>query len=665
MSLWGLWGSGLRRSHMEYRREIDGLRAVSVLSVIFFHANFAAFSGGFVGVDIFFVISGYLITTILLAEKTSGTFTLVNFYERRARRILPALFVVLFTCLPFAWLWLPPTDMNSFSQSLIAVSGFASNILFYSSTGYFDTAAEWKPLLHTWSLAVEEQYYLFFPLFLMLTWKLGTRWIFSLLIIITITSLIHAHWCSTNNPEAGFYLLPARGWELLIGALVAFYMVSYGNKNFSPLTSQVGSTAGLLLITYSILVFDKHTPFPSLYTLAPTIGAALIILFATSQTITGQLLGYRLLVGIGIISYSTYLWHWPLFVFARHKSIPEAPSQLLLGILAVTAVLLGYLSWKHVESPFRNKQKISRNKIVVSGILCTTFFIAFGLAGHISDGYSNRIPSSDTTPAIEFPSQANGWCFYEPDTSRDLTVRINGSDCWLGNKLSPRKAILIGDSFAGNYEPFWDAIGKKIDLGINPITTNYCVPTKDEVWTGPIAWKAKEQCFNNRRYFVENVAKYDVAIFGGNWMDYSTKNKMESILALIDFAASKTKIVVLMAAPTAYDINPMEVYNKSLLEKTVFDITTVPTKRDTELAKANLLLEETSKKYNNVLYIDRDSMFNVNGVPSEVTTKNIPFSFDGGHISIYGSLSAASSFLQSQKYKDFINMLHSSSPAAK
>lgn len=160
---------------MEYRREIDGLRALAVIPVILFHAGFQAFSGGFVGVDVFFVISGYLITSIILIEKQANTFTLSGFYERRARRILPALFVVMFACLPFAWLWLMPADMKDFSQSLMAVSGFASNVLFWQSSGYFQTAAELKPFLHTWSLAVEEQYYVLFPIFLLLSWKLGKR----------------------------------------------------------------------------------------------------------------------------------------------------------------------------------------------------------------------------------------------------------------------------------------------------------------------------------------------------------------------------------------------------------------------------------------------------------------------------------------------------------
>ncbi len=174
---------------MNYRREIDGLRALAVLSVILFHAGFETFSGGFVGVDVFFVISGYLVTTIILAELEQGSFSILNFYERRARRILPALFLVMLVCVPFAWFWLLPSDMKDFSQSLVAVSVFASNILFWRESGYFDTAAELKPLLHTWSLAVEEQYYVLFPLFLMLFWRLGKRSILVMLGLVFVASL--------------------------------------------------------------------------------------------------------------------------------------------------------------------------------------------------------------------------------------------------------------------------------------------------------------------------------------------------------------------------------------------------------------------------------------------------------------------------------------------
>ena len=209
---------------MLYRREIDGLRALAVLAVILFHTGFAAVSGGFVGVDIFFVISGYLITTILINDIEKGSFSLLNFYERRARRILPSLFFVMFFTLPLAWFWMQPQDLKSFSESLVAVPLFLSNLLFYLKSGYFDAASELEPLLHTWSLAIEEQYYLLFPLFLMLTWNLGKNVIISLLLLVAIGSVLGAHWGSANHPSFTFYLLPTRVFEILIGALISLFI---------------------------------------------------------------------------------------------------------------------------------------------------------------------------------------------------------------------------------------------------------------------------------------------------------------------------------------------------------------------------------------------------------------------------------------------------------
>jgi peptidoglycan/LPS O-acetylase OafA/YrhL len=250
---------------MQYRREIDGLRALAVLPVLLFHAGFQSFSGGYIGVDIFFVISGYLITSIILAELQTGTFSIVKFYERRARRILPALFLVMLVSLPFAWLWITPTGLFDFSKSLVAVSLFLSNILFWKEAGYFATANELKPLLHTWSLAVEEQYYVLFPLFLMLAWRLGRHWIVAILFIAALVSLAASEWALTRYTSASFYLLPTRGWELLIGALTAFYLLPReidSNKSLNLFLHQAASLVGLALITYCVFAFDKFTPFP-------------------------------------------------------------------------------------------------------------------------------------------------------------------------------------------------------------------------------------------------------------------------------------------------------------------------------------------------------------------------------------------------------------------
>ena len=372
---------------MKYRKEIDGLRSLAVIPVILFHGSFESFSGGYIGVDVFFVISGFLITSIILKELGDGTFTITNFYERRARRILPVLFFVLLVTLPFAWIWLLPYELKDFGKSIIAVNLFSSNIIFWLGSNYFAATAESIPLLHTWTLAVEEQFYIIFPVFMMLLWGLGKRWLVSIIAVITLLSLGLSEWGWREFPEANFYLLPTRAWELMIGSLVAFYIQNKSQPQ--GFINHWASFLGLALIIIPLFLFDKGTPFPSLYALAPTVGTALIILYTTPNTLVYRLLSIRLMVGIGLISYSAYLWHQPLFVFARLVSLEE-PSLWLMGVLSIITLGLSYFSWRFIETPFRNKQRFSRKLIFVSSTVISLAFIAIGAALVLAEGAANR-----------------------------------------------------------------------------------------------------------------------------------------------------------------------------------------------------------------------------------------------------------------------------------
>lgn len=418
---------------MRYRPEIDGLRAIAVVPVILFHGGFDLFSGGFVGVDVFFVISGYLITGIIINEMASGTFSLVNFWERRARRILPALFFMVLACLPFAWLWFTPSDFRGFSQSMIAVSTFWSNFLFWSESGYFDTAAELKPLLHTWSLAVEEQYYIIFPVFLLVIWQLGKRKVLGLLAFIFVLSLTMAHWGSYYYPAATFFLPHTRTWELLLGAFIAFFLQTrpdWNNQPASPMV-QITGLAGLALIGYAVFAFDHHTPFPGLFALVPTVGTALIILFALPGSITNWALSLRPLVGIGLISYSAYLWHQPLFAFVKYKSFGE-PSALMMVLLCVLTLPLAWLSWRFVERPFRDKGRFSRPAIFRLCGLTACCLVGLGLVG---------TTKSDFNPAV--------LAKFGPKSTYD----------------GPASAMLLGDSHAEHL-----AYGLEYKLGTGILT---------------------------------------------------------------------------------------------------------------------------------------------------------------------------------------------------
>ncbi len=376
---------------MKYRAEIDGLRTLAVLPVVLFHAGVSIFSGGFVGVDIFFVISGYLITTILIDELARGEFSILRFYERRARRILPALFFVILCSIPPGWILLDPARFTDFAQSILATMAFVSNILFWRESGYFDTDAENKPLLHTWSLAVEEQYYLFFPVMLFLLWRFGrgrTLWV---IVALAVASLGIAEWGSRHAASANFYLLPSRMWELFAGSICAFTLPRLSRNGHQAL-----SAIGLGLILAAIVLIDGTMRYPSLITLAPVLGTVLIILFARGNTWAARLLSLRPMVWGGLISYSLYLWHQPILAFARIRLGEERAGQpVMIAVFVGFAILLSVLSWRFVEQPFRRigAGLLPRQRGVFGASLAgIAAFAAFGLFGVASNGAAFRFP---------------------------------------------------------------------------------------------------------------------------------------------------------------------------------------------------------------------------------------------------------------------------------
>ena len=446
---------------MKYRAEIDGLRALAVLPVILFHAGFEWFSGGFIGVDVFFVISGYLITTIIISEMADGKFSIINFYERRARRILPALFFVMAACLVFAWIWLTPNDLINLGRSLIAVSIFSSNILFWQETGYFDVATELRPLLHTWSLAVEEQYYVLFPIFLMITWRFGMKWILILLSVIFFVSLGAAQWGAYNMPSATFYLLPTRGWELLIGVFTAFYL-NYNKHLKSYSLNQALSLLGFIMIVYSIIVFDKTTPFPSLHTLIPTIGTMLLILCAVPKTYIHKLLSMKLIVAIGLISYSAYLWHQPLLAFAR-LSLSEEVSELILFTLCLASLAMAWFSWKFIEAPFRSKKKVSRRSIFKFALVLTLFFSITGIWLNNNNGGLKYFPKEKQKVLGSFITSDYQYIKHEQIRLLEFSKSNNKKDI-----------LIIGDSFSE------DLVNAVFEAGLNNYFefSSYYIPAK-------------------------------------------------------------------------------------------------------------------------------------------------------------------------------------------
>ncbi|QED28710.1 acyltransferase [Microvenator marinus] len=434
---------------MKYRPEIDGLRALAVVPVILFHAGFELFSGGYVGVDVFFVISGFLITTLLIEDIEHQRFSMLDFYKRRARRIFPALFFVMLICVPFAWTWMLPSQFQDFSQSLVAVSLFASNMLFWRESGYFDAVAEEKPLLHTWSLAVEEQYYVLFPIFLLLTWRFGKRRVFWVVLAMATISLAVSEWGWRNAPAANFYLAPTRAWELLAGSIAAFIVQERGVRKNNAL-----AFLGLAAILFAILAFDESTPFPSVYALIPVVGVVLLLLYGHTDTIVARLLSRKGLVGVGLISYSAYLWHQPLFAFARIK-LPEEPSAFVMACLSVASLLLARVSWRYVENPFRrakdNKRIFGASAFAIAG------FVGIGLIGHFNsqefeDYWLSKQPR-EMRDTYRLVKAAQGDTSIDPeecrfnigDVNSDIETRLSSCYDQFGAGV-----LILGDSHAND-----------------------------------------------------------------------------------------------------------------------------------------------------------------------------------------------------------------------
>ncbi|MGL4237846.1 acyltransferase family protein [Tabrizicola sp.] len=434
---------------MNYRKEIDGLRAVAVLPVILFHAGFSAFPGGYVGVDVFFVISGYLITGILIDEIRRGEYSVLRFYERRARRILPALFGVLLICIPFAWMWLLPEQLSDFAASLASVLVFISNIYFMSQVSYFAPTAELLPLLHTWSLAVEEQYYLLFPLIVAGSLRFGLRALFAVTLILTLSSLALSEAGLRMEPGRNFFFTLSRFWELGVGSLCAVVSVWRSELRNGPL-----AILGLMLILGAVFLYGRSVPFAGLYALVPVCGAALIVLFCRADTLAGRMLSHPFPVGIGLISYSAYLYHQPLFAFARIRSAEE-PGLVLLSVLCLASLGRGWLSWRFVERPFRGARATilpyRRHFGAVFAATASALFVV-AVAIYAKDGYPGRVVE-------RFAGEIGNDAFFRdaeerfypctPDELFKATLRYEGRPrCLQSRPDQPATVAVVGDSHA-------------------------------------------------------------------------------------------------------------------------------------------------------------------------------------------------------------------------
>ena len=606
---------------MNYRKEIDGLRAIAVLAVIFFHAGFGVFSGGFVGVDVFFVISGYLITLIIITDLDNKRFSFKRFYERRARRILPALFFVVSFSFVAGWYLMLPSQLEALSKSVLAVLAFVSNILFWRESGYFAAASELKPLLHTWSLAVEEQYYLTFPIILILAWRFGRKKVMTAIVVVFVMSFLLSEWGWRYEPTANFYLLPTRVWELLAGSISAFIVSKHGVKNNNAI-----SMAGLILIGAGIFMLDSGTPFPSSRALLPVGGTCALLLFSGRNTLTTRLLGNRILVGIGLISYSLYLWHQPLFAFVRIGTI-QHPSLFTMLALCLLAVALAFLTWKFIEQPFRQKDSFWANNVwfvsfCIAGYLLLTIV---GILGIRQAGFPNRFDNSQQE-VIEYLTYSResvyreGECFLKP---------FQGPTNFLDTCYGDKKILIWGDSHAAALSYGVRNANDKVAQ----LTASACPPLLGYTNT------ARPHCASINEAVVQFIkeTRPTSIILHANWNEYNIEEtgQLKNTLSLLQEIGIE-QVVVIGSIPH---------YFPTLPERMLFNGLSLDTPSEIEVDFRNLsqvdsTLRTTSESYGVEFVSVLDSLCSAEKCVAtfKARTNVIPIVWDNAHLTAEGSI---------------------------
>ena len=621
----------VKASTAHYRADIDGLRAVAVLLVFAYHLGTARVKGGFVGVDVFFVISGYLIGSIILTEIDASRFSLLSFYERRVRRIFPALFVTLAVTAVLAYRFFLPAEMDEFAKSLLAATFSFSNILFYHQSGYFEGAAAMKPLLHTWSLAVEEQFYIFLPLFLLSLRRLTFVKRRLSVLLAALLSFVLSVWGALHSPEATFYLAHTRAWELLLGTLVALGLVP---QFVNVIWRNAASLVGIAMILAAAILYDKTTPFPGLAAALPCFGTALIIAAGRNgSSWIGTALSLRPIVFVGTISYSLYLWHWPLIVFQGASGIlaqglsPKAAKLVVLGVSFVVAAL----SWRFVERPFRDSRKtLPRSRLFQIASATASLLAIFGATALATRGFPARYPLEavrvasfleNFDPATQAQYRA-GTCFL---TSRDLKASFDPAVC-LKNVPSERNELLIGDSHAAQLWFGLSSVFKNINF--MQATASGCKPTFEQ----PMG--ADQRCRQLMDYVLRDYLRghhVDSVLIAARWDGSDLPRLQRTVQSLKDRGIR----VILFGPMVQYDSALPRLLAISIQQ----NAPDIPAgHRVAYYEKLDAQMSQLARESFDVRYVSFFDLICRHGQCLEYASKGVPLQSDYGHLTGDGSV---------------------------
>jgi peptidoglycan/LPS O-acetylase OafA/YrhL len=612
-----------------YRKDIDGLRAIAVTTVIGFHAQWTALPAGFVGVDVFFVISGFLIGSMIIGDVTAGNFSLLGFYERRIRRIFPALAAMLLAATVFAYLYLLPVEFESYARSLLAATFSFSNFYFAQNLGYFIPAASTLPLLHTWSLAIEEQFYLFLPLLVLLVYRVWRRGLWPVLLAVTLISLALSIRSGLRGGENGdLYMPQLRAWELLLGVLLAWN----GLPLISRLLREGAALLGLALIIVAATLYSDWTPFPGYAALMPCLGAALIIGAGKGgDSWTARALSLPPVVFVGRISYSLYLWHWPIFIFMRlSERFPADRATAATKLVAIAATLvMATLSWKYVETPFRSGPwRPPRRKLFAIVGTAAAGLAAIALGTVLLQGLPGRFSPEalEVAALINYDSRSNsyfraGACFLDGDDKLSL---LESNGC-LKRDESKENYLLIGDSHAAH---LWYGLSTVFDhINIMQATAAGCAPLPGRRFT-PICNELLDFLFKD--YLLHH--KPDKLIVSAEWLG----SDFWPIAGLLDWAASHDIHVILMGPIMRYDDRlprllafAIEYYNPNL-----------PDEHRISFGHLDEDLRHLSQQ-KGVTYVSLIDLVCKVGPCTTLAAPGVPLQFDYGHLTREGSVYVA------------------------
>jgi len=609
-----------------YRPDIDGLRTLAVVPVILFHAGFVSLGGfklapgGYVGVDVFFVISGFLISRIIYSEVNNRSYSVVDFYARRVKRIFPALFVVYLACLAMGATQGIMEDAAQIRNAVVASIFFVSNIYFASHAGYFDSAIQSNPLLHTWSLSIEEQFYIIFPIILLALRKQNHQVRIAVLGVLMLVSLGASIYLTRTAPDVAYYSITARAWELAIGGLLG--IVTF--RQLAAWQSEALGVAGLLAILAAVVTFDKATSFPGYAALLPTLGAAAIILSGMHhRTTVARFLGCYPMRQVGLISYSLYLWHWPILVFMRQAG-HNSRSDALIAI--ALCFVLSWLSWRFVEQPFRKAGRAVEPQTFVTGgamAMALTVVLAVGSVPlnavllPMSD-QARAIAQFDTEPSVK--SMRAGSCFL---TSESNDFSLYRKDECLSVDSKRANVLLIGDSHAAQY---YEALRQgNPEANILQATASGCLPLLNT--------RGEQRCEALFRFITEEFLpqhKMDVIVLSGRW----PKGSVDKVYATADRLREHAAKVVIIGPNIEFASEFPRVLVAADVRKEPDLVSFYASRTPRQVDKEFLSREE---KKPGVSYVSYYETMCRNGCPT-FSSSGDPLLFDENHLSLSAAL---------------------------